>query len=71
LKKLRDERQKVYFSPNKTGMIKSKKIQWTGNVARVERRLHTGFRQGSQKERDQKEELDVDGKIILNWILGE
>jgi hypothetical protein len=31
--------------------------------------MHTGFRWKNQKERDHYEHLDVDGRIILKWIL--
>jgi hypothetical protein len=31
--------------------------------------LHTGFRWESQKEREDLKELDVDGRIMLRWIL--
>jgi hypothetical protein len=31
--------------------------------------VHTGFWWGNQRERDRLEELDLDGRIILKWIL--
>jgi hypothetical protein len=33
------------------------------------RGLHIGFWWKSQKERDNEEDLDVDGTLILKWIL--
>jgi hypothetical protein len=35
------------------------------------RGMHVGFLSENQKERDQKEGLDVDARIILKWILGK
>jgi hypothetical protein len=34
-----------------------------------ERRMHRGFWWESQKESDHYEDLDVDGRIILEWTL--
>jgi hypothetical protein len=31
--------------------------------------MHTGFCCESQKELDQWEDLDVDGRIVLKWIM--
>jgi hypothetical protein len=39
------------------------------HVWRRRRRMHTGFWCESQKELDQWEEVDVDGRIVLKWIL--
>jgi hypothetical protein len=45
-------------------------MRWAGHVTRMERRrMHTGYWQELQSERDQKEDLDICGKIILKWIL--
>jgi hypothetical protein len=38
---------------------------WAGHTARMGRR----FWYGSQKERDNKEDLDAGWRIILKWIL--
>jgi hypothetical protein len=46
-------------------MIKSR-MRWAGHVARMQRReIHIGYWWETQKEEDQ----DVDGWIILKWIL--
>jgi hypothetical protein len=50
-------------------MIKSRRMIWAGHVAHERRRMHTGFWWENQKERDQKENLDVCGRIILKYIL--
>jgi hypothetical protein len=47
-------------------VMKSKKIRWAGQVARVgEREAYTGFWWGNLRERDCLEEPGVDGKVIL------
>jgi hypothetical protein len=33
--------------------------------------MHTAFWLGNQKGRDHLEDLGIDGKIILEWILGK
>jgi hypothetical protein len=51
-------------------MIKSRRIRWTGNVARMRRSVrHIGFCWESQKERVHSEDLDVSGRIIVKLIL--
>jgi hypothetical protein len=48
-----EELDNLYSSPNIIRMIKSRKMRWTGNVARMGRRgMHIGYWWGSQKERD-------------------
>jgi hypothetical protein len=51
-------------------MFKSRRMGWTGHVARIGARRHA-YRVlvESQKERDYYEDLDVVGRIILKWIL--
>jgi hypothetical protein len=51
-------------------MLKSRRMRWTGYVARMERRgMHMGYWWESQKERDCYEDHDVGWWIILKWIL--
>jgi hypothetical protein len=41
-------------------MIKSRRMRWTGHVARIERRkMHIGYWWESQTERDHREDQDV------------
>jgi hypothetical protein len=42
---------------------------WAGDVARMGRRgVHIGFWWERQKERDHQEDIDIGGKMILEWI---
>jgi hypothetical protein len=51
-------------------MIKSRRIRWTGHVARMgEKRNAYRYWWESQKERDHWEDRDVGGWTILKWIL--
>jgi hypothetical protein len=46
------------------------RMRLEAHVARMGRRgMHIGFRLESQKQRDQQEDIDVGGRIILKWIL--
>jgi hypothetical protein len=56
----------LYPYPNIIRMIKPKRMRWAGHVARKSRRW---FWWEIQKERDQYENLDVGGRIILRLIL--
>jgi hypothetical protein len=47
-------------------MIKSRRIRWAGQVARMGRRgKHIGYWWEIQKERDHREDQDVGGWTIL------
>jgi hypothetical protein len=57
-------------SPSTIRMIKSKRMRWTGHVARMGRgRLHIEYWWESRKEGDYWEDQDVGGWTILKWIL--
>jgi hypothetical protein len=52
-------------------MIKSRMI-WAGHVARIgEIRNVYKILVGEPEEKSYSEDLDVDGRIILKWILGK
>jgi hypothetical protein len=68
-----EEFHNLYASPSiiTSRMIKSRRMRWAGHVAGMGRRgPHIGFWWESQRERYHQEDLDVDGMIILQWILG-
>jgi hypothetical protein len=69
-RKLHDEElNNLYFSPIIVRVIKSRRMRWTGHVARMgESRAYTGFWWGNLRERDQLGDPCVDGRIILRWI---
>jgi hypothetical protein len=60
----------LYSSPNIIRVIKSRRMRWAGNIARMgKREVHTEFWWGDLKEGDYLGDPDVDGRIILKWIL--
>jgi hypothetical protein len=69
-RKLRNcELSALYCFPNSIRTIESG-VKWAGNVARTLRsEVHTGFWCGNLIERDHFEELGVDRRIILRWII--
>jgi hypothetical protein len=65
-----EELHNLYSSPSIIRMIKSRRMRWAGHVARFGRRgMLIGYWWESQKERDDREDHDVDGSTILKWIL--
>ena len=60
----------LYRSPNFVRVIKSRRLRLAGRVARMEEgRCVQGFWWGNLWVRDHWVDLDVDGSIILRWIL--
>ena len=62
-----EELNDLYCSPNILRVIKSRRMRWTGHVARMEEggEACTGFWWGNLRERDQWGDPDADGRIIL------
>jgi hypothetical protein len=66
-----DELHSLYSSSNIFRVIMSRRMRWTGHVARMGRRdMFTVFWLGGPKVRDHWEDLVVGGRIILRWTLG-
>jgi hypothetical protein len=59
----------LYFSPDTVWVIKSGMMKWIGNVAHITNCIV--FEWESVKVRDCLEDLGVDQKIKLKWILQE
>jgi hypothetical protein len=67
-----EELNDLYSSPNIVWMIKSRKLGWAGNVARMGTgEEYTGFWWGNLRERDHLEHPGVDGRITLRWIFSK
>ena len=59
----------LYCSPNIIQVIKSRKMRWAVNLARVGRgEVYTRFWWGNLRERDHFEDAGLDGRIILKWV---
>jgi hypothetical protein len=72
LRKLHSEElHNLYLLPNIIRQIKSRRMRWAGNVARVgeERKMYQ-FLMESPKERDYSEDRGVDGRMGSECILG-
>jgi hypothetical protein len=67
-----EELHNLYISPNIIRQIKSKRMRWAGNVARMgeERNVYKIWWE-SPKERDFSEVRGVDGSTGSEWILGK
>jgi hypothetical protein len=62
-----EELRDLYSSPSKIRIIKSRRMRWTGHVARMgAKRKRIGFWWESQRERDNKEDQDVGGWMVDN-----
>jgi hypothetical protein len=61
-----EEINDVYCSPNTVRVIKSRRMIWTGHVARRgERRGVYGVLEGNLRKRNQLGDTGIDGRIIL------
>ena len=57
-----EELNDLYSLPNIVRMIKSRRMRWAGNVARMgDRRSAYRVLEGNLRERDISEDLDVEG----------
>jgi hypothetical protein len=65
-----EELHNLYPSTNIVRVIKSRKMRWAGHVTRMEE-MRNAYKilVGNLKRRDRWEDLGIDGKIILEWIL--
>jgi hypothetical protein len=70
-KKLHNEElNDLYSSPTIVRVIKSRKLRWAGNIARLERgETDTGFWWGNLRERDHLGDQGVDGRrwVFRKW----
>jgi hypothetical protein len=65
-----EEFHNLYSLPSIITMIKSRRMRWAGHVARMWRRgMDIEYRWESQNEKNNMEDQDVGGWIILKWIL--
>jgi hypothetical protein len=64
-----EELQSLYASPNIISVIKSRRMRWVGHVACMEgmRNAYKMFIGKPEGKRPLKE-LDIDGRITLEWI---
>jgi hypothetical protein len=62
-----EELHNLYFLPSMIRIINSKRVRWTGHVAQMEKR--NAYRLLVGKSEGKKKDQDVDGWIILRWIL--
>ena len=67
-----EELRVLYSLPNIVRVVKSRRMRWTGHVARMGegRGVHRVL-VGNLRDRGHWEDLDVDGRIILRWICGK
>jgi hypothetical protein len=71
-RKLHDEElYDTYSSPNIIRVIKSRRMEWAGHARMGETRGAYRFWWGNLRKRDHFEDLVLDGRIIITWILNQ
>jgi hypothetical protein len=64
-----EELDDLSSSPNIIWVIKSRRMRWAGNVARLGKsKVHTGFWWGDLREGEHLGGPGIGGRIILKWI---
>jgi len=67
-----DELHKFYASPNIIRVLKSRRVRWEGQAARIgDMRNAYNIMVRKPKGRVHLEDIGIDGKIMLVWILGK
>jgi hypothetical protein len=62
-----EELNGLYSSPHIIRVIKSRRMRWTGHVARMgKREMHTGFWSGDLREGDHLGDPGIDGRKTLD-----
>ena len=65
-----EELNDLYPSPNIVRVIKSSRMRWVWQVARMGRgKAYAGFCCGNMRERDHLGDPGIDGRTILRWIV--
>jgi hypothetical protein len=65
-----EELHNLHGSPSIIRIIMSRRMRWAGHAARTGGRgMNIRFWCETRKERDHWEDLDVGGRIVLEWIL--
>ena len=60
----KDELSSLYRSAKIVWVIKSRRLRWTGHIARIEKAEQVNLQEG-----DLQEALGVDGRTIFEWVL--
>jgi hypothetical protein len=70
-RRLQDEGlHNLYASPNINRVIKRRRMRWTGHVARMEA-IRNAYKVlgGNLKSRDHLEDISIDGKVVIEFII--
>jgi hypothetical protein len=66
-----EELHNLYTSQNIIQVIKSRRMSWGGHVTHMRDTRNAIFWLENLKGRILLEDIGIDGKIILDWILGK